>query len=31
VHQYVQEFELLSSMALNEDDSRAFLERAASR
>lgn len=31
VHQYVQEFELLSSMALDPDESRAFIERAASR
>ncbi|MEV4149878.1 helix-turn-helix transcriptional regulator [Amycolatopsis sp. NPDC049691] len=31
VHQYVQEFELLSSMALDPDESRAFIERAANR
>lgn len=31
VHQYVQEFELLSSMALDPDESRAYMERAASR
>jgi transcriptional regulator with XRE-family HTH domain len=31
VHQYVQEFELLSSMALDQDESRDFIERAASR
>lgn len=31
VHQYVQEFELLSSMALDPDESRVFIERAASR
>ncbi|QUQ67021.1 helix-turn-helix domain-containing protein [Kutzneria sp. CA-103260] len=31
VHQYVQEFELLSSMALDPDDSRVFVERAAQR
>lgn len=31
VHQYVQEFELLSSMALDVEASRAFIERAASR
>ncbi|MGW4527929.1 helix-turn-helix domain-containing protein [Amycolatopsis sp. NPDC004378] len=31
VHQYVQEFELLSSMALDPDDSRAYIERAANR
>ncbi|WP_410596819.1 helix-turn-helix domain-containing protein [Amycolatopsis sp. lyj-23] len=31
VHQYVQEFELLSSMALGTEESRAFIERAANR
>jgi transcriptional regulator with XRE-family HTH domain len=31
VHQYVQEFELLSSMALDPDSSRAYIEHAASR
>jgi transcriptional regulator with XRE-family HTH domain len=31
VHQYVQEFELLSSMALDPDESRAYIEHAASR
>lgn len=31
VHQYVQEFELLSEMALDPDESRAFVERAANR
>jgi transcriptional regulator with XRE-family HTH domain len=31
VHQYVQEFELLSEMALDPDESRAFIERAANR
>lgn len=31
VHQYVQEFELLSSMALDPDESRAYIEHAAKR